>query len=175
MNIVQIADKVLDSLNAFLEFVMGVLMVILVGIVFQEVIRRYIFNDPTAWASESCRFLLMWLTFTGASIVTRLSTHLSMGFTIHRFVNKKLSKIIKIFISGVGAIVMIFVTYYSAKITLLAGYRAAPMTGMPMYIPWSALPINGAIMSVYMIAETVKVLFTKSEDINVGDAVEVPA
>ena len=175
MNIVQIADKILDGLNAFLEFVMGILMVVLVGIVFQEVIRRYIFNDPTSWASESCRFLLIWMTFTGASIVTRLSTHLSMGFTIHRFVNKTLSKIIKIFISGAGAIVMLVVTYYSAKITLLAGYRPAPMTGMPMYIPWAALPINAAIMSVYMIAETVKVIYTKSDDINVGDATEVPA
>jgi TRAP-type C4-dicarboxylate transport system permease small subunit len=87
MNIVQIADKVLDGINIFLEFLMGVLMLVLVVIVTTEVIRRYVFNNPTHWASEFCRFLLIWMTFTGASIVTRLSTHLSMGFTIHRFVN----------------------------------------------------------------------------------------
>ncbi len=175
MNIVQVADKILDGLNALLEFLMGVLMIGLVTIVFMEVIRRYVFNDPTHWASETCRFLLIWMTFTGASIVTRLSTHLTMGFTIHRFVSKRISKIIKIVISVAGAFVMIVVTYYSAKITLLAGYRSAPMTGMPMYIPWSALPINAAIMSVYMIAETIKVIYTRSEDINAGNVTEVPA
>ncbi|GEM_PF-759102 len=175
MNIVQIADKVLDGINAFLEFLMGVLMVLLVTIVFSEVIRRYIFNDPTAWASEVCRFLLIWMTFTGASIVTRLSTHLSMGFTIHRFVSKSLSKKISIFISGAVAFIMIVVTYNSAKITLLAGYRPAPMTGMPMYIPWTALPLNAAIMSIYMIAETVKIIFSKADDLKTGTIEEVAA
>jgi TRAP-type C4-dicarboxylate transport system permease small subunit len=82
-----------------------------------------------------------------------------MGFTIHRFVNKTTSKAIKIFISAASLVSLILLTYYSAKVTLLAGYRSAPMTGMPMYIPWAALPINGGIMSVYMLAELVKHIF----------------
>ena len=164
MNTVQIADKVLDGINALLEYLMGILMLGLVIIVFMEVIRRYVLNDPTHWASETCRFLLIWMTFTGASIVTRLSAHLTMGFTIHRFVNKSVSRFIKILIGAAVSVVMIIITYYSAKITLLAGYRSAPMTGMPMYIPWSALPLNAAIMSIYMIAETIKTIFIKEAE-----------
>ena len=99
------------------------------------------------------------MTFTGAGIVTRLVTHLTMGFTIHRFVNKTASKTIKIFISSASLVSLILLTYYSGKVTLLAGYRSAPMTGMPMYIPWAALPLNGAIMSLYMMAELVKNIF----------------
>ncbi len=163
MNIVRIADKVLDGINIFLEFLMGILMLMLVVIVTSEVIRRYIFHDPTHWASEFCRFLLIWMTFTGASIVTRLATHLSMGFTIHRFVNKTLSRLIRIFVVTAVAVVMIVLTYYSGKVTLLAGYRSAPMTGMPMYIPWVSLPLNAAIMSLYMIAELLKEIFGKEE------------
>ena len=164
MNIVQISDKVLDALNALMEYLMGILMLALVGITFSEVFRRYIFNDPTHWASELCRFILIWMTFTGACIVTRLIAHLTMGFTIHRFVNKPLSKFIRIFISACAAVSMMVLTYYSAKVTLLAGYRSAPMTGMPMYIPWAALPINGAVMSIYMIAETIKHIFGEVEE-----------
>ena len=163
MTIAEIADKVLDGINRFLEFLMGMLMLVLVSVVFMEVVRRYIFNDPTHWASELCRFLLIWMTFTGASIVTRLSTHLTMGFTIHRFVRPSLSRAIKIFISALVTVVMVVSTYYSAKVTLLAGYRSAPMTGMPMYIPWSALPLNAGIMSIYMLAETVKHIFGGAE------------
>lgn len=159
MNIVNVADTILDAINTFMEYVMGVLFLTLVCVTFQEVFRRYLFNDPTAWASEFSRFLLIWMTFTGAGIVTRLVTHLTMGFTIHRFVNKTTSKAIKIFISSASLVSLLFLTYYSAKVTLLAGYRSAPMTGMPMYVPWSALPINGAIMSLYMTAELVKSIF----------------
>jgi C4-dicarboxylate transporter DctQ subunit len=164
MNIVQISDKVLDALNALMEYLMGILMLALVGITFSEVFRRYVLNDPTHWASELCRFILIWMTFTGACIVTRLIAHLTMGFTIHRFVNKPLSKFIRIFISACAAVSMMVLTYYSAKVTLLAGYRSAPMTGMPMYIPWAALPINGAVMSIYMIAETIKHIFGEVEE-----------
>ena len=164
MNIVQISDKVLDALNALMEYLMGILMLALVGITFSEVFRRYVLNDPTHWASELCRFILIWMTFTGACIVTRLIAHLTMGFTIHRFVNKSLSKFIRIFISACAAVSMMVLTYYSAKVTLLAGYRSAPMTGMPMYIPWAALPINGAVMSIYMIAETIKHIFGEVEE-----------
>ena len=163
MNIVQISDKVLDAINTLMEYLMGILMLALVGITFSEVFRRYIFNDPTHWASELSRFILIWMTFTGACIVTRLIAHLTMGFTTHRFVNKSISKYIKVSISACAAVSMIVLTYYSAKVTLLAGYRSAPMTGIPMYFPWAALPFNGAIMSIYMIAETVKLIFGKME------------
>jgi TRAP-type C4-dicarboxylate transport system permease small subunit len=165
MNIVQVSDKVLDAINALMEYLMGILFLVLVGITFQEVLRRYLFNDPTHWASEASRFLLIWMTFTGACIVTRLVTHLTMGFTIHRFVNKSVSKLIKIGIAATAAISMIVLTYYSAKVTLLAGYRPAPMTGIPMYYPWAALPFNGAIMSIYMIAETVKHIYGNEEEV----------
>ena len=59
MNIVQISDKVLDAINTLMEYLMGILMLALVGITFSEVFRRYIFNDPTHWASELCRFILI--------------------------------------------------------------------------------------------------------------------
>ena len=119
MNIIQITDKILDAINALMEYLMGILFLALVGITFQEVLRRYLFNDPTHWASEASRFLLIWMTFTGACIVTRLVTHLTMGFTIHRFVNKSISKFIKVFISAAAAVSMIVLTYYSAKVKTL--------------------------------------------------------
>jgi TRAP-type C4-dicarboxylate transport system permease small subunit len=165
MSIVQVSDKVLDTINIFMQYMMGILFLTLVSITFQEVLRRYLFNDPTPWASELSRFLLVWMTFTGATIVTRLVTHLTMGFTIHRFVNKVTSKVIKIFVSSATAVAMIVLTYYSYKVTALAGFRPAPMTGIKMYWVWSALPFNGAIISLYMIAETIKHIFEKEDEV----------
>ncbi|MBI9092330.1 MAG: TRAP transporter small permease [Desulfobacterium sp.] len=165
MNIVKAADNLLGAINTYMEYFMGFLFMVLVGVTFQEVFRRYLFNDPTHWASELSRFLLIWMTFTGACIVTRLVTHLTMGFTIHRFVNNSKGKFIKVLISLCSVGSLLILTYYSGKVTLLAGYRSAPMTGIPMYLPWAALPFNGAIMSLYMIAETVKHIFEETEPV----------
>lgn len=156
MNINVITDKFLTEINKLLEYLMGGLMLVLVTVTFIEVIRRYVFNNPTSWSSELCRFLLIWITFTGAAIVTKLGTHLSMGFTIHRFVNKRLSRIIKVVISLSVMIIMANITYWGTKVVMITGARSAPMMDIPMYIPWAALPINAGIMTLYMMAETIK-------------------
>ena len=61
MNITLLADKILDTINILLEYLMGIFMIVLVVVVFSEVVRRYAFNDPTHWASEFCRFILIWM------------------------------------------------------------------------------------------------------------------
>ncbi len=162
MNIALIADKVLDGINALLEYMMGIFMTVLVIITFGEVVLRYVFNSPTSWSSELARFILMWMTFTGASIATRYCTHLTMGFNIHRFVGVPYDRFIKAFVNILIVLTMLVIAYYAAKITLIAGGRIAPMTKMPMYFPWAGLPINAFIMAVYMIAETIRTLSNKS-------------
>lgn len=162
MNIALIADKVLDGINALLEYMMGIFMTVLVIITFGEVVLRYVFNSPTSWSSELARFILMWMTFTGASIATMYCTHLTMGFNIYRFVGEPYDRFIKAFVNILIVLTMLVIAYYAAKITLIAGGRIAPMTKMPMYFPWAGLPINAFIMAVYMIAETIRTLSNKS-------------
>ena len=161
MNIGLVADKVLDAINALLEYMMGIFMATLVIITFGEVVLRYVFNSPTSWSSELARFILMWMTFTGASIATRYCTHLTMGFNIYRFVGEPYSRFIKIFVNILIVVTMLVIAYYGSKVTLIAGERIAPMTKMPMYFPWAGLPINAFIMAVYLIAESIKTLSDK--------------
>ena len=121
MNIGLVADKVLDAINALLEYMMGIFMATLVIITFGEVVLRYVFNSPTSWSSELARFILMWMTFTGASIATRYCTHLTMGFNIYRFVGEPYSRFIKIFVNILIVVTMLVIAYYGSKVTLIAG------------------------------------------------------
>jgi TRAP-type transport system small permease protein len=161
MKIVRIADKTLDILTTILEYMMGIMMIALVCITSIEVVLRYVFNNPTSWSSELARFLLMWVTFTGSSIVTRRCTHLTMGLNIHRFVGGKVSRRIKVLVTIVIAVIMFVIAWYGAKITIISGHRIAPMTKLPMYIPWSAMPVNAIIMTLFLITEAIKQFFTK--------------
>ena len=111
MNIALIADKVLDGINALLEYMMGIFMTVLVIITFGEVVLRYVFNSPTSWSSELARFILMWMTFTGASIATRYCTHLTMGFNIHRFLGVPYDRFIKSFVNILIVLTMLVVDY----------------------------------------------------------------
>ena len=152
--------RVFNSMTSLLEYMMGIFMSALIIINFMHVVLRYAFNNPTSWSSEISRFIMIWMTFTGATIATKYCTHLTMGFTVHRFVNKFYGSIIKIIVNVIIAITIFILAYYSAKITLISGHRIAPMTRIPMYYPWAALPVNSIIIGILLTDQIVKEIKT---------------
>ncbi|MGL4239681.1 MAG: TRAP transporter small permease [Beijerinckiaceae bacterium] len=65
-----------DDMIAFAVFwAMGI-------VVFVQFFSRYVLNSSAAWTEEIARYLLMWVTFIGASIVTRRGTHIAVEVTI---------------------------------------------------------------------------------------------
>lgn len=61
-----------DDMIAFAVFwAMGI-------VVFLQFFSRYVLNDSAAWTEEIARYLLMWVTFIGAAIVTRRGTHIGV-------------------------------------------------------------------------------------------------
>ncbi|MDA3787065.1 MAG: TRAP transporter small permease [Desulfobacula sp.] len=161
--ITMIADKILNGITALLEYMLGIMMIALVGLTFMQVILRYVFNNPTSWSSELSRFILIWLTFTGASVITKYGTHLSMGLNIDKFLRGIWSKIIRVFVNILIMTTLMIIAYYSWKVTMISGARIAPMTKIPMYYPWLALPVNSVLMTMYFLADTVKQI-TKHEE-----------
>ena len=143
--------NVFVSVTKLLEILMGIFMSSLIIINFTQVVLRYAFNSPTSWSPEVSRFILIWMTFTGASIATKYCTHLSMGFTIHRFVNRRHGSIIKITVNFIITISIFILAYFAAKVTFISGHRVAPMTKIPMYYIWSALPFNALIIGVLLL------------------------
>ena len=45
---------------------------------FAQVIARYVFNAPFAWAEEFATLLFSWTIFLGAAVVQRTDSHLSV-------------------------------------------------------------------------------------------------
>jgi len=160
-----IADKILHGITTLLEYMLGIMMISLVGLTFLQVILRYVFNNPTSWTSELSRFILIWLTFTGASVITRYGTHLSMGLNINKLIHGIWGRVIKVFVNIMIMTALMIVAYYSWKITMISGGRIAPMTKIPMYFPWLALPVNAVLMTVYFLAETIRQATTPEERI----------
>lgn len=153
----EFAEKVIYKITDLLENLIGIIVTALVGIVFTEVILRYFFNSPLSWSSELSRFLLIWLTFCGASVATIRGTHLTMGLTFFNIIKSpSLIIIIKIIVNILTAIAMFIVGYYGMSTMLLTGGRIAPMTSIPMYYPWAAMPFNFFLIVVFIFFNAIK-------------------
>lgn len=160
----KIAEKIIYKITNFLENLVGIIISILVIIVFGEVVMRYFFNSPQPWSSELARFLLIWLTFCGASVATIRGTHLSTGLTLYSVIkNKKIIVTLKIIVTILVSSALFIIGYYGMSTMLSTGGRIAPMTGIQMYYPWSAMPFNLFLMVIFVIFNSIKEIATIKE------------
>jgi TRAP-type transport system small permease protein len=71
-------------LSRILEVILVVILTSMVGLVFGNVVARYVFNSAITWAEEVARFLFVWLTFVGASFGLLKGLHLGMDMVVAR-------------------------------------------------------------------------------------------
>lgn len=88
-----------------------------------QVIFRYVLSIPMPWTEELARYLMIWVTFIGAGVVTRRRLHIQMDLLIDRVTSPKWKLIMLIAINVVilgflmpafyGSIIMIPETWNS--------------------------------------------------------------
>lgn len=62
--------------NNIEKIIILVCYVAMAGIIFVEVIRRFMFNEQAAWSTTIPIYLFLWITWLGASYNTKIRTHL---------------------------------------------------------------------------------------------------
>lgn len=61
-----------------LEVVVAAITAVMAAAIFAQVVLRYVFDAPLAWAEESAVLLFAWLIFLGAALVQASDSHLSI-------------------------------------------------------------------------------------------------
>jgi len=64
--------------DGVLRFAAAVALALAGSAMFVQVIARYVFNAPLAWAEEFATLLFSWIIFLGAAAVQRTDSHLSV-------------------------------------------------------------------------------------------------
>lgn len=70
--------RVADLLERITEWIMALMLAVMVGLVFGNVVLRYIFNSGIVAAEEIARLMFVWLVFLGATVALRHQRHLGL-------------------------------------------------------------------------------------------------
>lgn len=137
----RILDKFVEVFSAVVTF--GILLLV----VFQ-IVMRYVFNSPLIWSEELVRFMLVWLTFFGASLAMSRNEHLSVSIVIDH-INEKLRKVI-LFAGGVITLFFLcFLVYFGIGFALMNMRQISPANSIPMGIVYAAIPVNAFFLILY--------------------------
>jgi len=143
------------------EFVCGVLMAAITGVVFLQVISRYVFRHPFDWPEELARFLFVWVALLGAALALRRGAHFSIEALFKRF-SKRWQLIIALFIHGLLGLFILVVTIKGFELALRIREQLSSGMEIPMTFPYLAVPVSFAIMLKYILVDILKLIKRQS-------------
>lgn len=129
------------------RLIIGVLILVSIGINFANVIGRYVYLSPIVWAEEIMIYIMVWITFAGAVLVTWRNRHLSMDmFTI--MLPQRWRRIVNVGTALAFIAVCIFAIVQSWHVVALfyATGQVSVVAEVPMVIPHAAPLFGFALM-----------------------------
>lgn len=137
-------NKVLDYLEEYFAFFSLLIASVLI---FIQVVLRYFFNTSIPWSQELARYLIIWFIFIGSSIAVRERAHAKVDI-LTSFGSPIFKKVLSILASLIGVIFCIFIIVSGIQTiqNVTAFTNLTPALEIPMYIPYLAIPVGGALM-----------------------------
>ncbi len=143
-------SEISGTINLWVEnllFVMGFSMAILVAV---QVFFRYVLNYSLFWSEELARYLLVWLTFLGASVAYHKSLHPGVDALYVRMgkIPKKISSFLVHIFSLFLFAIMIF---FGIRFAWFVRLQISPALSIPKWIIFAIIPISGFILLIHNI------------------------
>ena len=139
-------------LNNIEEFIVVPLVATMVVVVILQVIFRYIIRGSLPWSEELSRYLMVWITFLGASIGVKRGAHVGVEALVIALPRKAqtIVRYLGIVISLIFCIVVL-----NASLGILtrqiASQQVSPAMRMPMWWAYLAIPSGFSLMTIRFI------------------------
>ncbi|MCT4607332.1 MAG: TRAP transporter small permease [Marinisporobacter sp.] len=124
--------KVLEALDKIEDTVLIIMFMGMVGIIFFQVIMRYVFNNSLTWSEELGKFLFVWLSWVGISIGHRRKEHIRITLLVDKLPYK-----LKQLAEALTELILIII----CGITLYYGFI---MIDIQMNVPYAGIKISTA-------------------------------
>ncbi|MEN1761597.1 TRAP transporter small permease [Anoxynatronum sibiricum] len=120
------------------DIVLMLMFAVMVGVIFMQIIMRYVFNNSLSWSEELGKFLFVWLSWLGISIGHRRREHIRITLLVDRLplqwnkIAEAVSELILVIICGITL-------FYSIKMMQLQ--VNIPYAGIKISTAWGYLSV----------------------------------
>ena len=140
--------KTCAALNRFIEYLLfglGFSMAMLVAV---QVFCRYVLNSSLFWSEELARYMLVWLSFLGATVAYYRNLHPGVDALTSRMsaTGQRISAILVQLIGMALAVIMII---SGSQFAWFVRMQISPALSIHKWIILSIIPISGGILFLY--------------------------
>ncbi|MFV8817495.1 TRAP transporter small permease [Haliea sp. E17] len=147
--------RIITPVDAVLQRVLALLMLLLVACVTWQVVSRYLLGDPSSWTEELARYLLVWIGLLGAAYAYGCRAHMAIDLLEGRL--GKSARAVQ------RAVIALLVLVFALLVSVLGGGSLVALTwelqqvsaamGVPMALVYTVIPLSGLLVALYACAE----------------------
>ena len=118
-------------------------------LLFANVLMRYLFLSPIAWAEELTIYLMVWVVFVGSSAVIRLKGHLAIDLLPRAFspsARRRLFFVVQAFSVAFFAALVLYGGEHTLRV--MRSGQVMPVLQAPMWLAYLAVPVGAAMMFI---------------------------
>jgi len=141
-------SRLLNRWIEYLLFGLGFSMAVIVAV---QVFFRYVLNQSLFWSEELARFMLVWLTFLGASVAYHRGVHPGIDMLYTRL-PAAWQRLTAIFVHLVSIAFFVVMIVYGVQFSYFVRLQISPALYLPKWIIFAIIPVSGAILLVHALA-----------------------
>ena len=138
-----------DKINGYVEYISVFIIALMVVVVFLQVIFRFIIKSSLAWSEEMARYLLIWITFLGASIGIKRKSHIGVEVVVNLF-PEKMQQWIRIITNAITMVFFIALMTWGRRLLIIVSKQRSPAMEISMAIPYAAILVSSALIILYI-------------------------
>ncbi|SDI40319.1 TRAP-type C4-dicarboxylate transport system, small permease component [Alteribacillus persepolensis] len=143
----------LERLNSGISNVLFLFLAAMVLLIFFQVVSRVIFGSSFPWIEELARYLMIWVTFLGASIAFKTGSHVGIDFFVQKFRPSVYKGIlVAAFLATAAFLLILFVQ--GIHIVSQAMVQQSSALQVPMGYVYLVIPVSALFMIINLAAYT---------------------
>lgn len=153
MGMLQRSERALD---AFIQPIVFLGMAALIGVITLQIVSR-VFFTAVGWTEEVARFLLIWITFLGATLAFLRGRHIAVTFIVDALPLRlaQLARIAAVLVA-LGFLVALIVIGY--RYMQVQSFQRSASLRLSMTYVYAVIPLSAAIMAWYALLDVIELI-----------------
>ncbi len=150
------AERVSDAVDRAVTFLAVCTLFAMTVVITAQIVFRFFFT-ALSWSEELARYLMVWLTFLGASSGVKRGAHIAVTFAV-----SALPAGLKKWMAGLVYLLSLYffclVAFYGVKLMEFQAYQVSAGLGVSMRYVYLSIPVGCSFCAVHLVAHFLRLL-----------------
>ena len=147
----KISAKVSRTSERIVQYALVGMVGLMTVIIILQVFMRYLFLYSLSWSEEVARYLMIWVSFLGASLALKYGFHIGVEFVINRIPEEMRGWVNLIAKIGI-LIFLIYFTIGGFRVSWAVRDQDSPALLFSMAYAYLSAPVGGVFMIIQLLS-----------------------